>query len=87
MDGGRKFGLTVKGKQKSWLTSVQANSFRILTTYISLIIWVAQQRYQLLQVSRHPFLRGFRKVKNLISEWLEIFSKKYARGCLFRTYK
>ena len=75
----------MKSKQKkSWLTSVQANSFRILTTYISLIIWVAQQRYQLLQVSRQPFLRGLRKVENLISGVLEIFSKKICAGMLIR---
>ena len=63
---------------------MQANSFRILTTYISLIIWVAQQRYQPLQVSRKPFLRGLRKVEDISSGGLEIFSNKICAGMLIR---
>ena len=66
---------------------MQANSFRILTTYISLIIWVAQQRYQPLQVSRKPFLRGLRKVEDLSSGRLEIFSNKICAGMLIRDLK
>ena len=63
---------------------MQANSFRILTTYISLIIWVAQERYQPLQVSRQPFLRGLRKVEDLSSGGLEIFSNKICAGIPIR---
>ena len=66
---------------------MQANSFRILTTYILLIIWVAQQRYQPLQVSRKPFSRGLRKVEDLRSGRLKIFSNKICAGMLIRDLK
>ena len=46
--------------QKPRLTSLQANTVWNLVTYVSFIIWITQQNYQLLQVSP-------RKIENMIS--------------------
>ena len=66
------------------LTSLEANSFQNLATYISFINWVIQQITYFLQVSP-------RKIENLISgrgaligAWIEKFFEKINWGALIR---
>ena len=63
---------------------MQANSFRILTTYISLIILGSSTKVSTFAGVETTFLRGLRKVEDLSSGGLEIFSNKICAGMLIR---